>query len=284
MSHIEHVEPIYRTSPRRAAKMMAIMLGICIVGGIIFFGMWDYWISGVSPAAIARGGAVEIAAPVVATGKEIPVTLNFIESSDFRTLAFNALPGEPDHNPTITAEIGDKIIFNVKNAGKSFHALGVTQEAEGFGGIIPGSDVGSASNPLKPGEGGQSEFIPGKEDIPEMIVEEEPEQTMEPEAMVPFTGTISIPSGSSIPGCDETNECFIPAEVTVHVGDTVIWSNDDSAAHTVTSGTPTGGPDGTFDSSLFMADTTFSHIFDNTGEYNYFCMVHPWMTGKIQVN
>ena len=333
MSHIEHVTPIYRTSPRRAAKMMAIMLGICIVGGIIFFGMWGYWISGVSPAAIARAGTVEIAAPVVATGKEIPVTLNFIESSDFRTLAFNALPGEPDNNPIINAEVGDKIIFNVENTGKSFHAFGVTQEAEGFGGIIPGSDVRSASNPLKPGEGGQSEFIPGKEgvyyyictvpghreqgmvgqivvgdvsaepenmetepvigsampvpeleDVPEMIVKEEPEQTMEPEAMMPFTGTISVPSGSSVPGCDETNECFIPAEVTVHVGDTVIWSNDDSAAHTVTSGSPSDGHDGIFDSSLFMADTTFSHTFDNAGEYNYFCMVHPWMTGKIQVN
>lgn len=335
MSHIEHVDQIYRTSPRRAAKMMAIMLGICIVGGIIFFGMWGYWISGVSPAAIARAGTVEIAAPVVATGKEIPVTLNFIESSDFRTLAFNALPGEPDHNPTITAAVGDKIIFNVKNAGKSFHAFGVTQEDEGFGGIIPGSNIQSANNPLKPGEGGQSEFIPGKEgvyyyictvpghreqgmqgqivvgdvsaetenmetepvigsampapgfeDVPEMIVKEEPEQTMkeESETMTPFTGTISIPSGASAPGCDETNECFIPAEVTVNVGETVTWSNNDSAAHTVTSGTPTGGPDGTFDSSLFMAGTTFSHTFDNAGEYNYFCMVHPWMTGKIQVN
>jgi plastocyanin len=335
MSHIEHVDQIYRTSPRRAAKMMAIMLGICIVGGIIFFGMWGYWISGISPAAIARAGTVEIAAPVVATGKEIPVTLNFIESSDFRTLAFNALPGEPDHNPTITAEIGDKIIFNVANTGKSFHAFGVTQEDEGFGGIIPGSNIQSANNPLKPGEGGQSEFIPGKEgvyyyictvpghreqgmqgqivvgdvsaetenmetepvigsampapgfeDVPEMIVKEEPEQTMkeESETMTPFTGTISIPSGASAPGCDETNECFIPSEVTVNVGETVTWSNNDSAAHTVTSGTPTGGPDGTFDSSLFMAGTTFSYTFDNAGEYNYFCMVHPWMTGKIQVN
>jgi plastocyanin len=332
MSHIEHVTPIYRTSPRRAAKMMAIMLGICIVGGIIFFGMWDYWISGVSPAA---GGAVQTEAPAVVTGKEIPVSLNFIESSDFRTLAFNALPGEADNNPTINVEVGDKIIFNIKNAGKSFHALGVTKAAEGFSGIIPGTEIGSASNPLKPGEGGQSEFIPGKEgvyyyictvpghreqgmvgqivvgdvssetenmktepvigsampapgfeDVPEMIVKEEPEQTMKekPDTMTPFTGTISVPSGSSTPGCDETNECFIPAEVTVNVGETVTWSNDDSAAHTVTSGTPTGGPDGTFDSSLFMADTTFSHTFDNAGEYSYFCMVHPWMTGKIQVN
>ena len=165
MSHIEHVEPINRTSSKRVAKMMAIMLGICIVGGTIFFGMWDYWISGVSPASIARAGTVEVTAPVVATGKEIPVTLNFIESSDFRTLAFNALPGEPDHNPTITAAVGDKIIFNVKNAGKSFHAFGVTPDDEGFGGIIPGSDIQSASNPIKPGQGGQSEFIPGKEGI-----------------------------------------------------------------------------------------------------------------------
>jgi len=330
MSHIEHVTPIYRTSPRRAANMMAIMLGICIVGGIIFFGMWDYWISGTSPAA---GGAVQAEAPAVFTGKEIPVSLNFIESSDFRTLAFNALPGEPDNNPTIKAEVGDKIIFNVQNAGKSFHALGVTKETEGFSGIIPRTEVGSGSNPLKPGEGGQSEFIPANEgvyyyictvpghreqgmvgqivvgnilagtenmetepivgsampaseleDIPEMIVTEVPKQTIEPVTMTPFTGTISIPSGTSVPGCDETNECFIPAEVTVNVGETVTWSNDDSAAHTVTSGTPTGGPDGTFDSSLFMADTTFSYTFDNAGEYNYFCMVHPWMTGKIQVN
>jgi len=326
MSHTEHVEPIFRTSPQRTARMMAIMLGICIVGGIIFFGMWGYWISGTAPVA---GGAVHTEAPVVVTGKEILVSLKFIESSDFRTLAFNALPGEPDNNPTINAEVGDKIIFNVENAGKSFHSFGVTKEAEGFSGIIPGSDIRSASNPLKPGEGGQSEFIPGadglyyyictvpghreqgmvgeiivgdvsdiaaktetiesepspssampvpsSEDVPEMIVEE-------PESMTPFSGTISVPSGSSVPGCDETNECFIPAEVTVSVGDTVTWSNDDSAAHTVTSGTPSDGSDGIFDSSLFMAGTTFSYTFDKAGEYNYFCMVHPWMTGTVQVN
>jgi len=332
MSHTEHVEPIFRTSPQRTARMMAIMLGICIVGGIIFFGMWDYWISGTSPAA--HLGEKQAEGTGTFTGKEIPVSLKFIESSDFRTLAFNALPGESDNNPTINAEVGDKIVFNVENGGKSFHAFGVTQEDEGFGGIIPATDIGSASKPLKPGEGGQSSFIPSKEGtyyyictvpghremgmvgkiivgdvsgeekpvesepspsseipapeseaVPEMIVEE-PEQPMEkePESMIPFSGIISIPSGSSVPGCDETKSCFIPAEVTVSVGDTVTWSNDDSAAHTVTSGTPSDGPDGTFDSSLFMAGTTFSYTFDKAGEYNYFCMVHPWMIGKVQVN
>jgi len=73
-------------------------------------------------------------------------------------------------------------------------------------------------------------------------------------------------------------------EYTIYSGDTVNWSNDDTAAHTVTSGNASDGPDGTFDSSLFMAGTTFEVTFDESGSYDYFCMVHPWMTGNIQVN
>jgi len=49
---------------------------------------------------------------------------------------------------------------------------------------------------------------------------------------------VSIPAGSSVPGCEETSECWLPNEVTVDVGGEVTWSNDDTAAHTVTSGTP----------------------------------------------
>ena len=94
---------------------------------------------------------------------------------------------------------------------------------------------------------------------------------------------VSIPSGTSVPGCEETDECFIPASITVNPRDTVTWANDDTAAHTVTSGTVESGPDQIFDSSLFMAGTTFEHTFDDSGEYDYFCMVHPWMIGKVQV-
>ena len=156
-----HQDPIYRTSPARTGKMMVIMLGICIAGGAIFFGMWDYWIS--APPPVALMGAAEKAAPAQATGKDIPVTLEFVESSDFRTLAFNALPGEEGNNPTIEANVGDKIIFDVINVGKSFHAFGVTAEEEGFGGIISGSEVASPNNPLKPGESGSAEFVPTAE-------------------------------------------------------------------------------------------------------------------------
>ncbi len=160
----EHDETVYRTSPGRVGKLMVILVGLVVVGGVIFFSLGDYWISSLSPAGQTFFGITdEEAAPAVAqTGEDIPVTLDFIESSDFRTLAFNALPGEPGNNPTINAKAGDRIIFNILNAGKSFHAFGVTQDDEGFGGILRGTAVAAANSPLKPGEGGLSEFIPGE--------------------------------------------------------------------------------------------------------------------------
>jgi nitrite reductase (NO-forming) len=159
MTQLETQDPIYRTSPERTYKMMAIMLGICIVGGGIFFGLWDYWTS-IPPVIMGQDVEDHGAAPVTASGVEIPVSLSFVESSDFRTLAFNALPGEAGNNPTIMANVGDKIVFDVVNDGVSFHAFGVTAEEEGFEGIFPGSEIAAATNPLKAGEGGTSEFIP----------------------------------------------------------------------------------------------------------------------------
>ena len=161
----EHDETVYRTSPGRAAKLMTILVGLVVVGSVIFFSFGDYWISELSPAGKAFAGITDDDTgytAVAQTGADIPVTLDFIESKDFRTLAFNALPGEPGNNPTINAKVGDRIIFNILNAGKSFHAFGVTLNEEGFGGILSGTDVAAANSPLKPGEGGTSQFIPGE--------------------------------------------------------------------------------------------------------------------------
>jgi predicted secreted protein with PEFG-CTERM motif len=97
------------------------------------------------------------------------------------------------------------------------------------------------------------------------------------------TAEVRNAPGSSAPGCEVTNECFIPHTVTVDVGGEVTWLNDDTAAHTATSGTAKDGPDGNFDSSLVIAGSSFSHKFDKVGEYPYFCMVHPWMTGVVIV-
>jgi len=95
--------------------------------------------------------------------------------------------------------------------------------------------------------------------------------------------TVTNAPGSATPGCEETDTCFIPSTATIEEGGTVTWENTDNAAHTASSGTPDGGPDGVFDSSLMMVNGSFSFTFDSAGTYPYFCMVHPWMQGTVIV-
>ena len=96
--------------------------------------------------------------------------------------------------------------------------------------------------------------------------------------------TVTNAPGSSTPGCEDTADgCFIPNTVTIDVGGTVTWENNDTAAHTSTGGSATEGPSGVFDSSLIMAGSSFSHTFEDAGTFDYFCMVHPWMSGTVIV-
>ena len=156
-------QTVYMTSPARVGRMLAIMLGVCLIGGIVFFSMWDYWISQPPPVVALMAGEKTHAGPAEATGQTITQDLSFLESADFRSLTFNALKDEPGVNPTINMSVGDKVVFNVVNDGMSFHAFGVTQDTEGFSGVIPGSEIAAPTNPLKPTESGTSEFIAGEE-------------------------------------------------------------------------------------------------------------------------
>ena len=85
-----------------------------------------------------------------------------------------------------------------------------------------------------------------------------------------------------------TTEAFSPYPININVGDTVTWTNRDAQPHTVTSGTPAGGPDGNFDSSpgfttLINAQGTFSHTFEEAGEFPYYCALHPNQIGTVIV-
>jgi plastocyanin len=73
------------------------------------------------------------------------------------------------------------------------------------------------------------------------------------------------------------NFMFTPMELTVPVGATVTWTNKDDVPHTVVS------VDHLFKSKALDTDDTFSYTFPNAGTYEYFCSVHPRMTGKIIV-
>ena len=141
MSHTEHEEPILRTSPARLGKLLAILLGIMVVGGAIFFLNYDYWNSYLPTAGkIQEAGGKNPNNPGQGqvTGKTVQVNLSFVESPDFKVYAFNALSGDAK-NPTVNANVGDKIVFDVKNDGKSFHAFAVTDSDTGPGPAIDGT-------------------------------------------------------------------------------------------------------------------------------------------------
>jgi plastocyanin len=74
------------------------------------------------------------------------------------------------------------------------------------------------------------------------------------------------------------NFAFGPASLSVAAGTTVTWTNDDTAAHTVTA------DDGSFDSSSVAPGATFSQAFDTAGTFAYHCSIHPNMTATIEVN
>jgi plastocyanin len=72
---------------------------------------------------------------------------------------------------------------------------------------------------------------------------------------------------------------FSPRELTVTAGTTVTWVNNDDVPHTATS----SAKPRSFDSKTLDTDGKFSHVFTTPGTYDYFCAVHPHMTGRIIV-
>jgi len=100
-------------------------------------------------------------------------------------------------------------------------------------------------------------------------------------------------AGTMVPGASTLlgaagSKAFSPNPINVKVGGTVTWTNKDSQAHTVVSGT--GGTDPNkgkvFDSgltTLIQPGKTFSHTFTTAGTIPYFCQIHPAMVGKIIV-
>jgi plastocyanin len=110
--------------------------------------------------------------------------------------------------------------------------------------------------------------------------------------------TVTIPRGSANPEVDITKlgprQWYLPRSLTIGVNDTVTWINQDTESHTVTSGigggmeslvnvNKKGSPTGDFNSGLFKPGQSWTHTFTKPGMYNYYCTIHPWMEGVINV-
>ena len=98
---------------------------------------------------------------------------------------------------------------------------------------------------------------------------------------------IAIPSGASDPNAQffwsEKSTGVTTGEITVFPGDSVTWSNGDSALHTITSVSQSGTVDGVFDSGVFTVGKSHTQQFDELGDFYYFCVLHEWMNGVVHV-
>jgi plastocyanin len=70
---------------------------------------------------------------------------------------------------------------------------------------------------------------------------------------------------------------FQPAHVTIRAGTTVAWRNNGEHLHGVTS------EDGHLDSGQIAPGQSYRYRFDVPGSYEYHCVWHPWMTGRVRV-
>ncbi|MCV0411417.1 MAG: PEFG-CTERM sorting domain-containing protein [Nitrosarchaeum sp.] len=99
---------------------------------------------------------------------------------------------------------------------------------------------------------------------------------------------INMPTGSASPDApffwQNEKSGLATGDIDISVGDTVVWQNADTAKHTITSGTVEDGPDGIFGGSNFISPgQSYKFTFTQTGQFPYYCLIHPWMTGTVFV-
>ena len=95
-------------------------------------------------------------------------------------------------------------------------------------------------------------------------------------------GDVIMPTKVSRPGCEEIDRCYIPSVIVIDSGSQVTWVNEDSAFHSVTSGSY-DEPSELFDSGHMDPFESYTLDFDEIGTYDYFCTLHPWMKGQVIV-
>jgi plastocyanin len=298
--HGHDKEPMILTSPRRFGKGLVIVVAIMAIGAGITIPLFDEMfeipppvtqIRTESPAA-EEGEGEEGAAPAEEGTTRIAI------------LAGAAVQGSPDYDPD-PAEVpaGNSIVWNNEDTVPHTSTSGTGPQdpasAQLFDtGIVNG---GEESTPVQIQGASEGQTIPYY-----CIVH--PYMTAELTITAAGQGggggaaqsgnttgggaggaaggggtTLAILAGSSIQGSPD----YDPDELTVAAGSEVTVTNDDTLPHTVTSGTGPTDPNSAqlFDTSLINGgeSATLSLAQVAAGQYDYYCMVHPYMTGKLTV-
>ena len=97
--------------------------------------------------------------------------------------------------------------------------------------------------------------------------------------LLSFGVMTSVQASTSTQAVEITHMAFSPGEITVKPGTEVTWTNRDQVPHTVTS----KDKGGVLASQGMDTSDSYSYTFTRTGDYAYYCTVHPFMMGVVHV-
>lgn len=274
MAEHEHKdEPVILTSPGRMARGIIIVGVVLAIGAAVVVTQFQNFFSNAPPVTRLQPSTPPTPPPTQAGVTTIAI------------LSGAAVQGNPDYDPD-DAQVpkGNKVVWANQDT------------------VPHTATSGTGPNDPDSGKAFDTSIINGGESSDEISIDADVGTTIQyycavhPYMISQLTiveaqegggaasgPTLTIPSGASVQG----NPSYDPNPMTVKAGDVITVFNADNVPHTVTSGTSsdTDSAGKLFDTSIMDAGATAT--IDTAqlkpGEYDYFCMVHPYMTGKLQV-
>jgi plastocyanin len=296
----ENHQSIIRTSPRRLAKGIAILVIVMAVGAAIAVPNWTEMVKypplattieteEPSPAGVSEGEGLPAAEETETAAPPGAMQISILEGS--------SVQGNPDYEPDeAQVPLNTEVVWENADSVPHTATSGSGPEDANSGQIF---DTGIINN----GESSAPIELAGAAEGDEIAYycQVHPYMTSaltvtaasaEGSAAAPAAGggaeaagtSLTILEGSSVQG----NPAYDPDPLTVTAGDVVEVSNEDTVPHTATSGSgPEDAESGSqFDTSIIDAGATAQIETANlaAGDYPYYCAVHPYMLGTMKVS
>jgi plastocyanin len=276
-------ENIVRTTGKRMAQGLAIIVGVMAVGAAIAIPNWHNFASHPPPVSM-----IATVAPTT-----VPITAALPGTTTVTILPGSSVQGNPNFSPNnVHVPLGNKIVWANKDTvpHTATSGTGASDPTSGkiFDTKIINAGQNSAPQQLKNAKVG--DVIPYYCQIhPYMTAKITVIAAGSSSAGGAATGAGAGPALSILQGAStQGNPAYDPATLTVNKGDTIQVTNKDSTPHTVTNGKdasdPTSGK--LFDTSIINAGSTarISTTKLSTGDYPFHCTLHPYMTGLLKVH
>ncbi len=270
--HDHKDEPVLLTSPGRMARGIIIVAVTLAIGAAVVVTQFENFFSQAPPVTRLQPGGPETPPPSGVTRISI--------------LAGSSVEGSPDYDPdNAQVPIGNKVAWTNQDTlihtATSGIGLGDQEMGKRFdSGLV----MSGESSPETEIVGEVGETIPYFCQLHPYMSSQLTLVEAGADGGAAEGTTLTILAGSSIQG----NPDYDPDPMTVASGDSITVFNADNIPHTVTSGVSDGAAgtaDGVFNTNVILGreSATINTAELEPGEYDYFCMIHPYMVGKLQL-